>query len=132
MTPPPLRPRPSLAWRGLLLGTMAVAVAARLAHVSGGSLTFDEAWSLRIARGPGLADVVRASGQDTHPPLHPLLLHVWMSLFGSSEAAVRSLSVVFGVLLVPVACAFAVRWRGRRAALLVGLAVALSDRKSVV
>lgn len=35
---------------------------------------------------------------DTFPPLYPVLLKVWVALFGTSETAVRSLSVGFSVL----------------------------------
>ncbi|MEB3359285.1 MAG: glycosyltransferase family 39 protein [Synechococcales bacterium] len=36
-----------------------------------------------------------------HPPLYYLLARLWMSWFGSSVAAVRSLSVLFGLLALP-------------------------------
>lgn len=39
---------------------------------------------------------------DTHPPLYYLTLKFWTSLFGYSEIAMRSLSVLFGVLTVYV------------------------------
>ncbi|MDE6138418.1 MAG: glycosyltransferase family 39 protein, partial [Candidatus Gastranaerophilales bacterium] len=37
-----------------------------------------------------------------HTPLYFFLLHFWMKIFGDSEVAIRSLSVVFGILTVPV------------------------------
>jgi mannosyltransferase len=48
---------------------------------------------------------------DFHPPLYYLLLRIWSSFFGSSEIALRSLSIVFGVgtiyivYLISKACA---------------------------
>ena len=37
---------------------------------------------------------------DPHPPLYEIVLSAWIKLFGHSDAAVRTLSVVFGMLLV--------------------------------
>ena len=39
---------------------------------------------------------------DGNPPLYYMLLHVWMSIFGASEAATHALSLVFGLLTIPV------------------------------
>ena len=36
-----------------------------------------------------------------HSPLYYLLAHVWITWFGDSVAAVRTLSVIFGVLAIP-------------------------------
>src|SRR4051812_8055831 len=41
--------------------------------------------------------------QDGSPPLYYMLLHVWISAFGSSEAAVRAFSLLAATLFVPVA-----------------------------
>lgn len=41
--------------------------------------------------------------QDGSPPLYYLLLNVWMSLFGSSEAATHLLSLGFALATVPAA-----------------------------
>lgn len=41
--------------------------------------------------------------EDLHPPLYPVLLHVWMRLFGSAETSVRLPSALIGTLLVPAA-----------------------------
>ncbi|HEX9015414.1 MAG TPA: glycosyltransferase family 39 protein, partial [Chloroflexota bacterium] len=40
--------------------------------------------------------------EDIHPPLYPLILHFWMLAAGSSEFAVRYLSLFAGVALVPL------------------------------
>src|SRR5829696_2285742 len=48
------------------------------------------------------ADIPRVLGQDGNPPLYYLLLHGWMQLFGTSEAATRALSLVFALAAVPV------------------------------
>ena len=35
---------------------------------------------------------------DTFPPLYPILLKLWIDIFGTMESATRSLSGIFGVL----------------------------------
>ena len=37
-----------------------------------------------------------------HTPLYFFLLHFWIKIFGDGEIAIRSLSVIFGILTVPV------------------------------
>lgn len=125
-TAPLPRPRASLAWRAAVLAALAAGVVARAIDLGGRSLWFDEAFSLRLAAGPGLPDVVRACAADTHPPLYFLLLHLWTGLFGTSEAAARGLSALAGALCVPVAYALGARWRGPRTGLAAALAMALS------
>lgn len=66
------------------------------------SLWVDEAQSIGIASHP-LAEHPELLAQDGSPPLYYVLLHGWMALFGTSAAAVRSLSLVFAVVTVPVA-----------------------------
>ena len=60
------------------------------------SLWRDEAFSVMLAR-HSLLDIVRLSAGDFTPPLYYILLHVWMTFFGSSEIAVRLLSFVFHI-----------------------------------
>ena len=53
--------------------------------------------------------------QDGSPPLYYLLLNVWMSLFGSSEAATHILSLGFALATVPAALWAGWSLFGRRA-----------------
>ena len=46
--------------------------------------------------------------QDGSPPLYYMTLHVWMRLFGSSEATTHTLSLIFALLTIPVGY-----WAGR-------------------
>ncbi len=61
----------------------------------------DEAFSIWLSSQP-LPQVV-AGGADTHPPLYPFLLYLWLRLAGSSPLATRFLSALIGTLTVPVA-----------------------------
>ena len=55
-----------------------------------------------------LTDIPSVLKLDGSPPLYYALLHGWMQMFGSTESATHWLSVVFAVLMVPVAL-----WAGR-------------------
>ena len=74
----------------------------------------DEALSVGIASHPlhAIAGLLR---QDGSPPLYYLLLHMWMRVFGRSEAATHGLSLVFGLATIPVAYWAARSLFGRRA-----------------
>ncbi|GEM_PF-2357256 len=61
------------------------------------SLWRDEAFSVLLAEKNPL-EIIRLTIQDTTPPLHYILLHYWMLLFGNGEVATRSLSLFFHVL----------------------------------
>jgi hypothetical protein len=62
----------------------------------------DEGLSVGIADRP-LLDIFDALRLDGSPPLYYVLLHFWMEVAGTSEEAVRSLSLVCALLAVPVA-----------------------------
>lgn len=65
------------------------------------SLWLDEATSVVVARDFTFSEIItRFSPGDFHPPLYYLMLKVWISVFGSTEVAVRMLSVVFGVATI--------------------------------
>jgi mannosyltransferase len=57
------------------------------------SVWFDEAYSIMLAKQP-VAELLRLTSIDTHPPFYYLLLKAWASIFGWSELALRSLSIL--------------------------------------
>jgi hypothetical protein len=63
------------------------------------SCWYDEVVTMRLARAGNLRVLVDRLFQidATRAPLHPILLHAWLKVFGTSEASARSLSVVCGV-----------------------------------
>jgi uncharacterized membrane protein len=73
----------------------------------GVSLWLDEGISIGIASHPA-ADIPGLLVQDGSPPLYYLLLHGWIRLFGDGPVAVRSLSLLAALAMVPVAY-----WAGR-------------------
>lgn len=86
----------------LTVGTAVVlflAVVVRFATVS--PLWLDEAQTVAIARLP-LGDLVEGLRHDGAPPLFYAMLHLWMSVFGDGDLAVRFLPGLFGVLALPL------------------------------
>lgn len=81
------------------------------------SVWFDEAYSIMIAKQPA-GQLVHLTSLDTHPPFYYLLLKGWATLFGWSELALRSLSVVAAGFAVFFAGLLMRRMFGVRAALI--------------
>ncbi|MGH2452675.1 MAG: glycosyltransferase family 39 protein [bacterium] len=107
-------------------GALAAGAAVRLWRLETKSLWFDEAYSVFVANQP-LVDIPRLLRlYDTHPPLHYVLLHFWMPLVGSSEMAVRGLSVAASVGVIALTYLFARRLAEGRVAALAALIVAFS------
>lgn len=78
-------------------------------------LWLDEALTVDIARLP-LHEIPDALKHDGAPPLYYYLLHFWISLFGQSNDAVRSLSGVIAVITLPVGWLCGKRLGGRAVA----------------
>lgn len=61
------------------------------------SMWFDEAYTAKVAQ-QSIPALIHSSVIDVHPPLYYLLLKGWSALFGQSDFALRSLSMVAGAL----------------------------------
>ena len=85
-------------WLGLL-ALLLLAVGTRFYGLDLQSLWNDEGTSVALAQ-RSLSTIAEQAAQDIHPPLYYFLLHGWIKLAGTSEAAVRSLSALLGVLVV--------------------------------
>lgn len=93
--------RPRAVLIGIIVaGVLVVAVVLRFVTTS--DLWLDEALTVNIANVP-LSDLVDALKRDGAPPLYYLLLHGWMALFGTGDVAVRAMSGVLGVAMLPLA-----------------------------
>jgi len=87
-----------LATLGLL---MAGSLLLRMSGLESG-YWIDEGIAVGIAS-HDLTDIPATLSLDGSPPLYYLLLHAWMGIAGESEAATRSLSLLFALLAIPVA-----------------------------
>ncbi len=124
-TPDWVRRVPGWLWiGGGLIALMALSAVMRAQYLSG-QLWMDEAITTGISH-HALTAIPGVLRYDGNPPLYYMLLHIWMSLFGTGEAASHSLSLVFGVLTIPIggwAC-----WTlfGRRAGIMAALVFAFN------
>ena len=123
----------SLAWVSqispavwLLAGLTVLGAVLRFATVSHQSFWLDEALAARelhLSFGAMLRSISRG---EPNPPLYFVLAWPWAKLFGTSEAGIRSLSVVAGTALIPIAYLCGRELVSRRAGMLAAAFVALS------
>lgn len=82
---------------------LAVALSAsiQLSFISRSSIWHDEAYSLWLVK-YNYAGILIRTARDVHPPLYYLILKGWTSIFGNTELASRSLSMlcVTGIIVI--------------------------------
>ncbi|MCW5851605.1 MAG: glycosyltransferase family 39 protein [Anaerolineae bacterium] len=98
----------TLRWLALVL----LAFALRVYSLQSPPLAWDEGWSVALSQLP-FSDLAYLTAADVHPPGYYLLLRGWLAL-GHSEFVIRYLSLLIGVLAVPLAYQAARAWLGRR------------------
>jgi mannosyltransferase len=108
----------------ILIVLTAISAYLRTKYISG-QYWEDEAITTGIAS-HSLSAIPGVLRHDGSPPLFYMLLHVWMSVFGSSETATHSLSVVFGLLCIPAGTWAGWSLFGRRAGLYAAVLFAFS------
>ena len=125
-TPEWTRRIPTWLWAGGgLILLMALSTYMRSRYLSG-QYWIDEAITTGISLHP-LSAIPGVLRYDGNPPLYYMALHVWMSMFGDSESATHSLSLVFGVLTVPAGGWGAWKLFGRRAGVLAAILFAFNS-----
>lgn len=94
------RARPFALLIGVLVaGILFVSVVLRF--VTKSDLWLDEALTVNIAKLPP-PQFVDALKRDGAPPLYYVMLHGWMQVFGSGDIAVRAMSGVLGIAMLPL------------------------------
>ncbi len=112
-------------WLGgaaIVLGALAI----RAWNLGRESYWLDELCSLSTIRGDWHSLLDELARSDVHPPLYFALLKLWTHVFGTTEAAGRSLSVVAGLAAVLSAGRLARELAGRRVGLVAMALVACS------
>ncbi len=112
-----IRKRKNQLW---LYGALVIAFALRVYLLSAQSLWNDEGTSVALSS-LSLSAIVDGAARDIHPPLYYFLLHFWMPFVGTSEYAVRFLSVVAGVLVVALTFKIAQTFFGSRVGIIAAL-----------
>jgi mannosyltransferase len=108
-----------------LLVALLLAFALRVYALDVQSLWNDEGTSVALAS-LSIEAIINSAARDIHPPLYYLLLHFWLPFAGSTEYAVRFLSVIAGVVIVALVFRIAYFVFDKRVATFAALLVALS------
>lgn len=125
----PVLNRHELMWMAVLT---CLALALRAADMMGRSLWLDDGATLLRLNSSWLDNLLNIvylhdlPTIDTHPPLYFLLLKAWVIFAGQSEFALKWVSVLAGVLVVPLSYALARRLFSAPVALLTAVTVLLS------
>ncbi len=112
--------------RVLWIAVLILGWALRWHTVGTRSLWVDEAFSLWLARHPLPALLTWVARIDQHPPLYYLLLAGWIRVAGTSETALRGLSVLLSTFTLPLAYRLGTAVAGPRAGTLLLLLLALA------
>ncbi len=85
-----------------LVGLLVLGALLRFWRIGFNSLWFDEAFSRDVAAYSNVGAIIRNETLgDLHPPVHFLLLHLWIHVVGDSEVTLRALSALASLLAVP-------------------------------
>ena len=103
-----------------LIPVLLLAFYLRLDELGNWPLRWDEAFSVWEAQ-MGFLEVTGFTARDVHPPMYFWLLHVWVRLAGTSEFAIRALSLFFSQITIVTVYALILRLSKRQRAAWLGL-----------
>jgi hypothetical protein len=119
-------PAPARRWWPLL-ALLALAATLRFATLDLQSLWYDEAFTPTHVLHGGLGATLRAMVHtENTPPLYYILLWLWTRAFGTGAIALRSLSALAGVAMVPVGWAIGRELGSRRIATVLAAIIAVN------
>lgn len=88
----------------LVVLLVALGVTTRMYGIRDQPVTRDESFSWRMIQ-YSMDEQIRRTALDVHPPLYYLLLTIWSQVFGASISALRGMSVLLTVAVIPVTVA---------------------------
>lgn len=109
---------------GVLVVLLAISTVIRTRYL-GGEFWSDEAIAVGVASHP-LGAIPGILRHDGSAPLYYVVLHIWISLFGSSESATHALSLLVGLAFIPLAMWSGWSLFGRRAGMIAATLFAFS------
>ena len=113
-------------WIFYLLPGLGVALFVGLASLNlATAMWFDESYSAYLIRGD-FGQIWEMTSVDVHPPLYYFCLKLWSLVFGTSEVALRAMSVTLGALAILLAFWLLKRWFGLQKAGVLTLFLSLS------
>jgi len=92
---------PAEVW--IVIGLTIVAAVVRFATIGRQSYWADEALTVHEVRMPFVAMLNAVAHAETTPPLYFILAWAWAHVLGTGETALRSLSALVGIAVVPIA-----------------------------
>lgn len=99
-----------------VVAMIAAFVAIVFATITNSSIWFDEAFGAYLIRFD-FAGIFKFTALDVHPPLYYWALKLWSMVFGTSDMALRSMSVLFAVVALLFVYLIVRRVFGQRTAL---------------
>ena len=89
------------------------------------SIWFDESYSAYLIRGD-FSEIWHETSMDVHPPFFYFALKMWSSLFGTSDIALRFMSIFFGLIAIVFTYQLLKRYFGIKTAGIATLITAIS------
>jgi len=119
-----VKDKPAFPAKVWLVASILLAFAVRMYHLAQPPLSWDEGWSIGLST-LSWAEINRITALDVHPPLYYYAFKLWLEL-GQHELLLRFLSVITGVLTIPLAYVTGRAWRDERVGGLAAFVTALA------
>jgi hypothetical protein len=74
----------------------------RIYKISERSIWLDEAITAQVSQSGIIGIILNRAQTGIHPPFYFILIYFWTRIFGCSETSLRSFSLIFGVLSIPL------------------------------
>jgi len=87
--------------RKIILGLIVLQLLICLPFIQSFPIALDEPFSIFYAQ-QDLSEFIPKINEGNNSPLHFILLHFWIKCFGISALSVRSLSLLFSILIIPL------------------------------